>query len=346
MDKKVCMSLDAMGGDFGPSVVVPAAVSALSEYTQLHLILVGQPEVLKQELSRQRAPFPERISIHPATEVVGMDESPSKALRNKKDSSMRIALDLVKRGQCDVMVSAGNTGALMATARFVLKMLPGVDRPAIISALPTMRGHTYVLDLGANSDCTAEQLYQFAVMGSVMVHAVDHIPRPRVGLLNIGVEEIKGVESVKHAARLLQADDAINYCGFVEGNDIYSGKVDLVVCDGFVGNVALKTSEGLAHMLSEFIRQEYGRNPFTKLAGLISLPVLKAIKRRMDPRLYNGASLLGLQGIVIKSHGGADELAFANAIRLGVNAAQMSVPDRIAHLVGSALQGQAHGGEQ
>lgn len=345
MDKTVHMSLDAMGGDFGPSVVVPAALAALAEYTDLHLTLVGRPEILEKELARRHAKGSERLVIHPATEVVAMDEFPAKALRGKKDSSMRVAIDLVKTGQCDVMVSAGNTGALMATARFVLKTLPGVDRPAIISALPTERGRTYVLDLGANADCTPEQLYQFAVMGSVMVQAVDHIPRPRVGLLNMGVEEIKGVKQVKEAARLLQ-DGVVNYCGFVEGNDIYKGAVDVVVCDGFVGNVALKTSEGLAHMLSEFIRQEYGRNPFTKLAGLISLPVLKALKRRMDPRLYNGASLLGLQGIVIKSHGGADELAFANAIRLGLRAAQMSVPDHIAQLVGSALQGRAHGGEQ
>ena len=345
MTNTIHMALDAMGGDHGPRVTVPAALSALSEYADLHLTLVGQPAALEAELSRRRAGSPPRLSIHPAMQVVEMDEAPSKALRNKKDSSMRVALDLVKAGRCSVMVSAGNTGALMATARFVLKTLPGVDRPAIISALPTVRGHTYVLDLGANADCTAEQLHQFAVMGSVMVQAVDHVDRPKVGLLNIGVEEIKGVESVKQAARLLQADPSINYCGFVEGNDIYGGKVDVVVCDGFVGNVALKTSEGLAHMLSEYIRQEYGRNLITKLAGLISLPVLNAIKGRMDPRLYNGASLLGLQGVVIKSHGGADELAFANAIRLGMNAARMSVPDRIAHLVGSALQGQARGGE-
>ena len=345
MDKTVHMSLDAMGGDFGPSVVVPAALSALAEYPDLHLTLVGRSEVLERELARHRAGVSGRLSIHPATDVVAMDESPAKALRNKKDSSMRVAIDLVKAGQCDVVVSAGNTGALMATARFVLKTLPGVDRPAIISALPSERGHTYMLDLGANADCTPEQLYQFAVMGSVMVQAVDHIERPRVGLLNIGVEEIKGVERVREAARLLQ-DGVVNYCGFVEGNDIYNGKVDVVVCAGFVGNVALKTSEGVAHMLSAFIRQEYGRNLLTRVAGLVSLPVLNALKRRMDPRLYNGASLLGLQGMVIKSHGGADELAFANAIRLGLRAAQMSVPDRIAHLVGSALQGRAQGGGQ
>jgi glycerol-3-phosphate acyltransferase PlsX len=258
-----------------------------------------------------------------------MQELPSQALRSKKDSSMRVAINLVKEGAAAACVSAGNTGALMATARYVLKTLPGVERPAIICALPTMRGHTHMLDLGANVDSTPEHLFQFAVMGSVLTSAVNSIERPTVGLLNIGEEEIKGNERVKEAARLFAESGIINYAGFVEGDDIYKGTVDVVVCDGFIGNVALKTSEGVARMITHFLREEFTRSPLTKLIALLAKPVLKGFRHKIDPRRYNGASLIGLQGIVVKSHGSADEVAFANAIKEAVVEVRKNVPQRI-----------------
>jgi glycerol-3-phosphate acyltransferase PlsX len=273
-----------------------------------------------------------RLSIHEATQEVGMDELPSRALRSKKDSSMRVAINLVKDGIAAACVSAGNTGALMATARFVLKTLPSVDRPAIISALPSVNGRTYVLDLGANVDCTAKHLFQFAVMGSELVSAVDGIPKPKVGLLNIGQEEIKGNEQVKQAHELL-VKAAIEYVGYVEGDDIYLGNVDVVVCDGFVGNVALKTSEGLAKMISQRLKGGFNKNWITKLAAIISMPVLRDFKQAFDPRGYNGASLLGLRGIVVKSHGGADSFAFRNAIAIAKQEVFANVPQRIASQV-------------
>jgi glycerol-3-phosphate acyltransferase PlsX len=247
-----------------------------------------------------------------------MDESPALALRGKKNSSMRVALNLVKSGAAQACVSAGNTGALIATSRFVLKTLPGIDRPALAVVLPTMRGHTYVLDLGANVDCSPEHLLQFGVMGATLVATVENKERPSIGLLNIGEEEIKGNEVVKQAAELLR-DSGLNFYGNIEGNDIYKGTTDVVVCDGFVGNVALKTSEGVAEMLSTYLREEFKRNLLTKFAGLIALPVIKAFKRRVDHRRYNGASLLGLRGIVIKSHGSADSHAFRFAIARAVD---------------------------
>lgn len=265
-----------------------------------------------------------------------MHESPSKALRYKKDSSMRVAIDLIKDGSVDACVSAGNTGALMAIAKFVLKTLPGIDRPAIISAVPSVSGHTHVLDLGANVDCSAEHLLQFAVMGYELVRAVEDKDNPRVGLLNIGEEDIKGNEQVKQAARLI-AESHINFVGYVEGNDLYSGAVDIIVTDGFVGNVALKTSEGLAKMISQLMREAFGANLLTKLAGLVSLPVLKSFKHKIDPRQYNGASLLGLRGIVIKSHGNADRLAFANAISIAIKEVEKAVPMRISERVASVF---------
>ena len=270
----------------------------------------------------------QRLIIHHASQKVEMDELASSALRNKKDSSMRVALNLVKNGAADACVSAGNTGALMATSRFVLKMLPGIDRPAICTSLPSMTGHTWMLDLGANVDCDTEHLFQFALMGSVLADAVDGNKEPRVGLLNIGEEEIKGNEQVKEAAQLLMATIP-NYAGFAEGDDIYKGNFDVIVCDGFVGNVSLKTSEGVAKMIADFIKQEFSRNIFTRLAGLCAMPVLKAFKKRIDPRRYNGASLLGLRGIVIKSHGSADALAFANAIKVAILEVRENVPERI-----------------
>lgn len=318
-----------MGGDHGPSVVVPAALDAISKYADLRLWLVGDREALMRELGRHRAIPNDQLMIHHASQKVEMDEAPSAALRNKKDSSMRVAVNLVKEGVAQACVSAGNTGALMATARYVLKTLPGIDRPAIIAALPTRRGHTHMLDLGANVDSTAEQLLQFAVMGSVLAEAVDNKKRPTVGLLNIGEEEIKGNEQVKEAHQLISANSAINYQGFVEGDDIFNGTVDVVVCDGFVGNVALKTSEGVAKMVTHFMREAFARSWVSKLSALIAMPVLKSFRDRIDPRRYNGATLVGLQGIVVKSHGGADSMAFANAIYTAMLEVQNNVPQRI-----------------
>ncbi len=336
------IALDAMGGDHGPPVTVPAALAALAEAPQLRLILVGDEQVLQQELARHGGRAGERLHIRHASQQVAMDELPSQALRTKKDSSMRVAIDLVKAGEASACVSAGNTGALMAMARFVLKTLPGVERPAIITTLPTMRGHTHMLDLGANVDSCAEHLFQFAVMGSVLTSAVDNLERPRVGLLNIGEEEIKGNERVKEAARLLSESD-IHYIGFVEGDDIYKGRADVVVCDGFVGNVALKTSEGVARMITAFMKEEFSRTPFTRLAGLLARPALRALRDRIDPRRYNGASFIGLQGIVIKSHGSADRLSFAHAIREAVKEVEQDVPQRIRSQLESLLLERAVG---
>jgi len=322
------IALDAMSGDHGYSVVVPAALHSLDKHENLELILVGDEQTLNEELKRHAPNGHPRISIHHASQVVTMQDLPSTALRSKKDSSMRVAINLVKDETAQACVSAGNTGALMATARFVLKTLPGIDRPAIITALPTMNGHTHVLDLGANVDSSADNLLQFAVMGSVLTKAIDNIERPTVGLLNIGEEEIKGNEQVKEAAKLLASTD-LNYVGYVEGDDIYKGTVDVVVCDGFIGNVALKTSEGVAKMISYWLKQEFKRNAFTKLAALVAMPVLKALRRRSDHREYNGASLVGLRGIVIKSHGSADAFAFGNAIREAVREVHKNVPVKI-----------------
>ena len=328
MSHDISIALDAMGGDAGLEMVVPAAIAALNEHPDVGIILVGDETQLADAIAAAGAADNQRLIIHHASQKVEMDELASSAMRNKKDSSMRVAINLVKTGSADACVSAGNTGALMATSRFVLKMLPGIDRPAICTSLPSMTGHTWMLDLGANVDVDAEHLFQFALMGSVLAGAVDGNQEPRVGLLNIGEEEIKGNEQVKEAAQLLM--DAIpNYAGFAEGDDIYKGNFDVIVCDGFVGNVSLKTSEGVAKMIADFIKEEFSRNILTKLAGLCALPVLKAFKKRIDPRRYNGASLLGLRGIVIKSHGSADALAFANAIKVAILEVRENVPERI-----------------
>lgn len=330
MSASLTIALDAMGGDHGPGVVVPAALDFLEETPDVKLILVGDQDAIRRELGDKVRP--QRLSIQHASQLVAMDELPSKALRNKKDSSMRVAIDLVKAGTAQACVSAGNTGALMATARFVLKTLPGVDRPAIITAVPAQRGSTHLLDLGANVDCTAIHLFQFAVMGSELVTAVEGLPAPKVGLLNIGQEEIKGNEQVKKAHELLIASD-LNYIGYVEGDDVYLGDVDVVVMDGFVGNVALKTSEGVAKLLGRFLSKSFKQSWLTRLSGLAALPTINRFRRTYDPRRYNGASLLGLRGIVIKSHGGADRIAFENAIRIAEKEIHCNVPERIAHQV-------------
>lgn len=324
----IAIALDAMGGDHGPRVVVAAALAALRKQSDLKLILVGRRDPILEELARRKAHEDARLVIHHAPEVVEMDEPPAQALRNKKASSMRVALDLVKQGEAKAAVSAGNTGALMATARFVLKTLPGIDRPAIVQTLPALRGHTHVLDLGANVDCTPEQLVQFAVMGSIMVTALEGNPRPRVALLNVGQEDIKGNDTVKKAAELLRASH-VHYVGYAEGNDIYTGDLDVIVCDGFTGNIALKASEGLARMIWYFMRREFTRSWLTRLAGLIAQPALRALGQRLDARRYNGATFIGLNGTVIKSHGSADALAFEHAIMEAVSEVHNQVPERI-----------------
>jgi len=337
------IALDAMGGDHGPTVTIPGALAALNQHPDLKLILVGQHERLTQELARHKSGEHDRLSIQHASEVVAMDEPPAQALRGKKDSSMRVSINLVKQGVAQAAVSAGNTGALMATARFVLKTLPGIDRPAIIAALPTIHGHVHVLDLGANVDSTPEQLLQFGIMGSLLVGALDHKERPAIALLNVGVEDIKGNEAVKKADELFRASN-LNYQGYVEGDEIYLGKhngqVDVIVCDGFVGNVALKTSEGLARMVAQVMKEEFRRHPLAMLAGFIALPVLKAFRHRLDTRNYNGASLVGLNGIVIKSHGGTDAIGLANAIGVAADEVQNRVPQLIGQKL-AELQGLA-----
>ncbi|KAB7627620.1 phosphate acyltransferase PlsX [Alkalilimnicola sp. S0819] len=328
MSRSVTIALDAMGGDHGPAVVVPAALDVLRRHPRARLILVGQEEALREELARHPAADEQRLSIHHASQTVEMGDPPSQALRMKKDSSMRVSLNLVKEGQADAVVSAGNTGALMATARFVLKTLPGIDRPAIITAIPCQGGYTRVLDLGANVDCSAEHLFQFGVMGSVLAEAVDGIDRPRIGLLNIGEEEIKGNDQVKQAAQMLSGSD-LNYLGYVEADQIFKGAADVVVCDGFVGNVSLKTMEGVASLIKQYLKDAFTRNLLTKAAALAAAPVLKALAKRIDHRQYNGASLLGLRGIVLKSHGGADAFAFGRAIDAAIVEVDKAVPSRI-----------------
>ena len=330
----VTIAIDCMGGDHGPVVTVPAALSFLRSRPAANVILVGQEEVIVPLLGAAQSEFGARLRLRPASQVVTMDDPPAIAMRNKKDSSMRVAVDLVKADEACAAVSAGNTGALMAISRFVLKTLPGIDRPAIASILPSMTGHTYVLDLGANVDCSAEHLLQFGVMGSSLVAAIEHKERPSVGLLNIGEEAIKGNDVVKEAGELLRAS-GLNFYGNVEGNDIYEGTVDVVVCDGFVGNVALKTSEGLAQMFGAFLKQEFSRSPLSKLMALVAMPVLKRFKQRVDHRQYNGAPLLGLRGVVLKSHGSADVVAFANALARAADAASNRLIERISERMAS-----------
>lgn len=302
-----------MGGDHGPPVTVAAALAFLEGAGDARVILVGLEPGLTEALGRSRSRAKDRLTVQACSEVVTMDEPPADALRKKKDSSMRVAINLVKDGVAQACVSAGNTGALMAIARFVLKTLPGIDRPAIASQLPTRKGVTTALDLGANVNCTPEQLVQFAVMGSALATAVEGIERPTVGLLNIGEEDIKGNDVVKHTAELLK-HAPVNFYGNVEGDDLYKGTTDVVVCDGFVGNVALKVSEGLVVMLYEFLRAEFTRNAARKLAAIAATPALNGFKKRVDPRVYNGATLVGLKGVVVKSHGSADAIGFRNAI--------------------------------
>lgn len=324
-----------MSGDGGTIVAVDAAREILSRRTDVHLLLVGIPDAINDCIGNDVLPE-DRYTLVAAPEVVTMEDSAAIALRSKKKSSMRIAINLVKNGEADACVSAGNTGALMAISKFVLKTVNGIDRPAIAAIIPAVNGHTHMLDLGANVDSSANNLYQFALMGSILAEAVDGLKRPRVGLLNIGSEDLKGNEQVKEAAPLL-AHSSLNYTGFVEGNQIYTDSIDVVVCDGFVGNVSLKTSEGVARMVSHYLKEEFKRSLWNKLVGLIARPILKSFGSRIDPREYNGASLLGLKGVVVKSHGSADAVAFANAIEIALLEIGMKVPSMIEARMGETL---------
>jgi glycerol-3-phosphate acyltransferase PlsX len=325
----ITLAVDCMGGDHGLKVTVPALVDFLRRDPDCSVIAVGPEELLRPLLERAVTEFGDRLHLRHASEVVEMHEPVASALRNKKDSSMRVVADLVKDGTANAAISAGNTGALMAISRFVLKTLPGIDRPAIASIFPTVRGHVYILDLGANVDCQAEHLRQFGVMGALLVSALEHRERPSVGLLNIGEEDIKGSEMVKQAAELLK-ESGLNFYGNVEGDDIWKGTTDVIVCDGFVGNAVLKSSEGLAQMIARGLRDEFSRNLFTRMAAIVAMPVIRAFKRRFDHRAYNGAGLLGLKGIVFKSHGSADAYAFRCALERAAEAARQRLPEKIA----------------
>ena len=318
-----------MGGDHGVSVTLPATFDFLRRDPDCGVILVGPQDLLTPVIADVAAEFGERLNIHHASEVVEMHDSLAVALRTKKDSSMRVAIDLVKDNVAHAAVSAGNTGALMAISRFVLKTLPGIERPAIATILPTQKGHCYVLDLGANVDCTPEHLLQFGIMGSLLASALEHSDNPSVGLLNIGEEEIKGNDTVKRAGELLK-ESGLNFYGNVEGNDIFKGTTDVVVCDGFVGNAVLKAAEGVVTMMGAGLREEFTRTTLAKLSGLLAKPVLTSFKARFDHRQYNGASLLGLKGIVVKSHGSADAYSFGFALEKAAEEARNNLPEKIA----------------
>lgn len=322
------IAIDAMGGDFGPRCIVPASIACLAEFPSLHLVLVGQAPVLEELIARESGVDRRRLSVEHAAEVVAMDERPSQALRSKPDSSMRVALDLVRAGRAHACVSAGNTGALMALSRYVLKTLPGIDRPAMVTAIPTARGHCHLLDLGANVDCSAEHLYQFAVMGSVAAEALG-LRSPRVALLNVGTEDIKGNQQVKLAASLLQQANGLSYIGYIEGDALYRGEADVVVCDGFVGNILLKSSEGLVAMIAARIESLFTENLGSRLVGALALPLLSRLKGDLAPSRHNGASFLGLQGIVVKSHGSAGADGFQSAIRRAVIEVRENLPQRL-----------------
>ena len=330
-----------MGGDHGPSVTIPAAISFVNSEPDAELILVGLEDVIRAELKKHHADAHPRLSVQHASEQVTMDDPLEVALRRKKDSSMRVAIEQVKEGRAQACVSAGNTGALMAVSRYVLKTMAGVDRPAICSIMPNQKnGPTYMLDLGANVDCEPHHLHQFAIMGSVLVAAMENIARPTIGLLNVGTEDIKGNEVVKATSKLLQADHergALNFYGNVEGNDIFKGTTDIVVCDGFVGNVTLKAIEGVARLFADTLRTEFKRNWLSMLGGLLGMGALKAVRNRVNPSRYNGASLLGLRGLVFKSHGSADAFSFEWAIRRAYDAAKNDVLAHLATMIAELM---------
>ncbi len=324
------VSIDASGGDFGFPVTVKAGINALGVYKDLYLHFVGDEKGIQKELNKHSIykTFLDRISITHASEVIEMDDSPSTSLRHKKDSSMRIAINLIENGTVDACVSAGNTGALMAIARFILKTIEGVDRPAIMGSIPTLNGHIHVLDLGANVDSKPETLLQFAIMGSIVVQNTENILNPTIGLLNVGVEEMKGHDKIQDTAELLK-DSSLNYLGFVEGDDIFKGVVDVVVCDGFEGNIALKASEGVANMFSHLIKESFNKNLLTQLVAIFAKPVMKNFQSKVDPSQYNGASLLGLKGVVVKSHGNAGVDSYFQAIKEAYLEAHAKITDKI-----------------
>ena len=342
----ITLAVDAMGGDAGLAVTIPGSLLFLRQQADVRLLMVGDEVQVRQALEAANAPM-DRIQIVHAAQVVEMDEQPQSALKNKKDSSMRIAVNQVKEGLAQAAVSAGNTGALMATARFVLKTIQGIERPAIAKFIPSQNGHmTLVLDLGANVDCTPEQLVQFAVIGSELVHALyPNAGAPRVGLLNVGTEDIKGTDTVKQVFKLLSGSK-LNFVGNVEGGSIFSGDVDVVVADGFVGNIVLKTIEGAVRFMGSAIKQEFQTNLLTKLGALAAMPALKGFKNKLDPRKFNGAIFLGLRGVVIKSHGGTDAVGFSYALEEAFHEAkadsltriQQGVADQLAHLADKKLE--------
>lgn len=332
----IAIVVDAMGGDFGPRVTVPASLVVLRENPSLRLTLVGNESQISPLLTHLAPADRERVSLLHTEEMVTMDDKVAVALRQKKKSSMRLAINLVHEKSVDACVSAGNTGALMAVSRFVLKTHANIERPAIMTALPTMTGHVHMLDLGANVDSEPAHLLQFAQMGSVVARALDGVDRPRVGLLNIGEEEIKGNDLIKQADALLRAS-GLNYIGYVEGDGVFKGQADVVVCDGFVGNVALKTAEGVAKLMADVIKTEIKRSWYSKLVAALAFPIWKGVKSRMDPSRYNGASLVGLTGIVVKSHGSADVESFAQAVRVAVKEVEKKVPELIQNSLGAVL---------
>lgn len=336
--RNLTISLDMMGGDYGPRSTIPAAIDAVEQFPHLTLILCGNSQYIQTELNKRDALTHPRLQVHHCEQVVNMDERPASALRSKRDSSMRVALDLVQQGKADACVSSGNTGALLAMAHYVLKTLPGIERPALISTLPTHKKRpVYLLDLGANITCDSEVLFQFAVMGAVMAEQVEQLENPKVALLNMGEEEIKGSDQIKHTAQLLNQTEQINYIGYIEGSDIFSGKADVIVCDGFVGNVALKTCEGIANLIINKLKKALNKNLMSRILGFLLMPALKKLYKRVNPDHYNGASLIGLGGIVVKSHGNASAIAFLNAIKEAVREVERQVPEKIKDKLEAAL---------
>ncbi|OMH32653.1 phosphate acyltransferase PlsX [Motiliproteus sp. MSK22-1] len=337
MAAKCTLAIDAMSGDFGPHVIVPSALEFLTRYNDCHLLLVGDQNQLRSLINQHSASANTNLEVIHTDEVVGMDEKPSLALRKRKASSLYRSIALVSEGIADASVSAGNTGAMMAMGRYLLQTHAGIDRPAIASELPTREGHCYMLDLGANVDCSAEHLFQFALMGSVLSEAVDGRQHPKVGLLNVGTEKVKGNEQVKLASRLIQEHSQLNYIGYIEGNDIYAGKADVVICDGFVGNIALKSSEGLARLMGRSLNVAFNQSLYRRALRWLAAPVLKELQELIDPSKRNGASLLGLQGVVIKSHGSANHSCFIHAIEQAraevVSGLSQRLNDRLATMI-------------
>ena len=337
MQKKITIALDMMSGDHGLSSALPAAITCMEKMDDIYLLLIGDQEQINNNIPPKIQKLQnKKYSVLHTNEYISMDEDILSAIRSKKNSSMRLSIAAVKDKTADACVSAGNTGALMALSKIILKTISGIDRPAICTALPTKKGHMHMLDLGANIESTSDHLYQFAIMGSALVQSLEESLNPRIGLLNIGSEEFKGNETIKNAGTMMQSS-SLNYGGYVEGDDIFEGNYDVIVTDGFAGNIALKSIEGVANIISHFIKNEFKKNLYNKFSALISFPVMKGVRKKVDPRRYNGASLLGLQGVVVKSHGGADSYAFARAIRTAYYEVKNGVLGKIESLIESKL---------